>query len=193
MLQPNFHIAHTKRFGIIAYGQSGSTLLREPETRATRLVALDVVCPYTAELVRNGFKRRRPAWQITNARPARCLLFACFSSKADLHYGDYECLNWDAIVAGKLRASSYCIRKGLSRKAQLSMYTNKYLSKIPASPLRHAMVSCFDMLRYPPSAISHGTCHTIVSSDVNAVKAASAQSWIPRRFTDSTRFVTALD
>jgi hypothetical protein len=82
MLQSNFHIIHTKRFGTISYGHSESTQLRGPESRAARLVALDVVCPYTAELVRNGFKRRRPAWQITNERyfdQSKCSLIHSFA------------------------------------------------------------------------------------------------------------------
>ncbi|CAM9819293.1 unnamed protein product, partial [Phaeothamnion confervicola] len=61
------------------------------------------------------------------------------SANADLHWGDYENLHWDRIVAGGLRANSFCIRKGLSRKAQLSLYIRKFLSKNPASPLKHAV------------------------------------------------------
>lgn len=37
------------------------------------------------------------------------------------------------MLSGKQIANSYCVRKGLSRKAQLSMYLQKYMEKRPKS------------------------------------------------------------
>ncbi|KAG5192948.1 tubulin-tyrosine ligase family-domain-containing protein [Tribonema minus] len=115
-------IEPTEKYSVISV--QGST----DEGGDVSYVALDVLCPYTASLVHKAFARRRKRWRVTND-----------SSKAQLHWGDYECLNWDEIVSGRVCGSSYCTRKGLSRKAQLSMYTNKYLSKVPTSPLKKAM------------------------------------------------------
>ncbi|CAN0120548.1 unnamed protein product, partial [Discosporangium mesarthrocarpum] len=53
------------------------------------------------------------------------------SGEADLHWGEYELIDWERVVSGQMRASSFCVRKGLSRKAQLSRYINKYASKRP--------------------------------------------------------------
>lgn len=36
------------------------------------------------------------------------------SAEATLHWGDYEMIDWERVVSGELRASSYCIRKASS-------------------------------------------------------------------------------
>ncbi|CAM9797634.1 unnamed protein product [Ectocarpus sp. 12 AP-2014] len=92
------------------------------------VICVDVVCPYTRALVMEGLKRRRGAWRVTKD-----------TANATLHWGDYEMIDWERVVSGELRASSYCVRKGLSRKAQLSRYCNKYTSKRPGTPLEAAM------------------------------------------------------
>lgn len=33
------------------------------------------------------------------------------SAEATLHWGDYEMIDWERVVTGELRASSYCVRK----------------------------------------------------------------------------------
>uniref|UniRef100_M4BXS8 Tubulin-tyrosine ligase n=1 Tax=Hyaloperonospora arabidopsidis (strain Emoy2) TaxID=559515 RepID=M4BXS8_HYAAE len=47
----------------------------------------------------------------------------------DLIWDEYENLDWTNILAGKVVANAYCVRKGLSRKAQLSIYLSKYIKK----------------------------------------------------------------
>ncbi|CAN0155687.1 unnamed protein product, partial [Pylaiella littoralis] len=66
----------------------------------TRVVCIDVVCPYTRELVVEGLARRRGAWRVTTD-----------SAEATLHWGDYEMIDWERVVSGELRTSSYCVRK----------------------------------------------------------------------------------
>ena len=56
-----------------------------------------------------------------------------------LQWDEYENLDWQHILAGKLVANAYCVRKGLSRKAQLSIYLSKYIRKHPACVLRTAL------------------------------------------------------
>lgn len=43
-------------------------------------------------------------------------------------FSEYERIDWGAVLSGKLRASSYCVRKGLSRKAQLAVHTKKFIA-----------------------------------------------------------------
>jgi hypothetical protein len=43
------------------------------------------------------------------------------------------------VLAGKHGASSYCVRKGLSRKAQLAHFTRLYVCKNPDSLLKDAI------------------------------------------------------
>ncbi|CAN0411217.1 unnamed protein product [Pylaiella littoralis] len=57
----------------------------------TRVVCIDVVCPYTRELVVEGLARRRGAWRVTTD-----------SAEATLHWGDYEMIDWERVVSGEL-------------------------------------------------------------------------------------------
>ncbi|CAI5736397.1 unnamed protein product [Peronospora farinosa] len=57
----------------------------------------------------------------------------------DLIWDEYENLDWKNILAGKLVANAYCVRKGLSRKAQLSIYLSKYMLKHPDCMLSYAL------------------------------------------------------
>ncbi|RQM09035.1 hypothetical protein DD237_000505 [Peronospora effusa] len=57
----------------------------------------------------------------------------------DLIWDEYENLDWKNILAGKLVANAYCVRKGLSRKAQLSIYLSKYMLKHPECMLSNAL------------------------------------------------------
>ncbi|KAG3119297.1 hypothetical protein PI124_g2848 [Phytophthora idaei] len=57
----------------------------------------------------------------------------------DLLWDEYENLDWKNILAGKVVANAYCVRKGLSRKAQLSIYLSKYIMKHPDCMLSKAL------------------------------------------------------
>ncbi|EEY69400.1 uncharacterized protein PITG_05632 [Phytophthora infestans T30-4] len=57
----------------------------------------------------------------------------------DLIWDEYENLDWKNILAGKVVANAYCVRKGLSRKAQLSIYLSKYIMKHPDCLLSKAL------------------------------------------------------
>ncbi|CAN0411133.1 unnamed protein product, partial [Pylaiella littoralis] len=117
--------------GAAATPTGGATAVAAAEAGSdgeTRVVCIDVVCMYTRELVVEGLARRRGAWRVTTD-----------SAEATLHWGDYEMIDWERVVSGELRTSSYCVRKGLSRKAQLSRYCNKYVSKRPGTPLKAAL------------------------------------------------------
>ncbi|KAE8895625.1 hypothetical protein PF005_g186 [Phytophthora fragariae] len=57
----------------------------------------------------------------------------------DLIWDEYENLDWKSVLAGKVVANAYCVRKGLSRKAQLSIYLSKYIMKHPECMLSKAL------------------------------------------------------
>ncbi|KAF4324270.1 hypothetical protein BBO99_00000916 [Phytophthora kernoviae] len=57
----------------------------------------------------------------------------------DLIWDEYENLDWKSILSGKVVANAYCVRKGLSRKAQLSIYLSKYIMKHPDCYLSKAL------------------------------------------------------
>ncbi|CAM9735693.1 unnamed protein product, partial [Chrysoparadoxa australica] len=117
-LSKGVYLQYTAKYSVLG-GCDGSDV---------KLAVLNVICPYTRRAVIQCFRKRGRAWGLTSD-----------TSKAELQWGDYECLDWERIVSGKLRASSFCVRKGLSRKAWMSMYCNKYITKNPKSPLRHAL------------------------------------------------------
>ncbi|ETK89236.1 hypothetical protein F441_06710 [Phytophthora nicotianae CJ01A1] len=61
------------------------------------------------------------------------------SDLPDLIWDEYENLDWKNVLAGKVVANAYCVRKGLSRKAQLSIYLSKYIMKHPDCMLSKAL------------------------------------------------------
>ena len=54
-------------------------------------------------------------------------------------WAEYERIDWEAVLCGQHGASSYCVRKGLSRKAQLAYYTHRYICKYPTSILKNTL------------------------------------------------------
>lgn len=56
-----------------------------------------------------------------------------------VHWREYSAIDWPAALAGKVVASNYCVRKGLSRKAQLWLTCRRHLSKHPTSALAAAL------------------------------------------------------
>jgi hypothetical protein len=52
---------------------------------------------------------------------------------------DFENIEWDKVLSGRHRASSYLVRKGLSRKAQLSQQIKKFVCKHPYTVLKMAV------------------------------------------------------
>ena len=58
-------------------------------------------------------------------------------------FGDYENVHWDSVHSGALKTSNFFTRKGISRKAQLSLYTSRFISKNPLSPLKKAMPATY--------------------------------------------------
>ena len=61
--------------------------------------------------------------------------------EVDFQFAEYERIDWhNVFVTKKIGASSYFVRKGISRKAQLAMYTQKYVqTKNPKSILKKAI------------------------------------------------------
>ena len=56
-----------------------------------------------------------------------------------LQIKDFENIVWETVMSGSCGASSYLVRKGLSRKAQLSLQLRRYCSKNPDSVLKKAV------------------------------------------------------
>lgn len=113
------------------------------------LIKLDINCAYTRSVVQKSVMRREqcflvPDWDSTYvmAIPSKIYSF--------IQLGDFENIAWEHILRPiviksqceskkqeiNCGASSYLVRKGLSRKAQFSLQIKKHLSKNPQSILQ---------------------------------------------------------
>lgn len=54
------------------------------------------------------------------------------SAEATLHWGDYEMIDWERVVSGELRASSYCVRKVNRSPIQSSWREKSNILKVHA-------------------------------------------------------------
>jgi hypothetical protein len=52
---------------------------------------------------------------------------------------EFEHISWEDVMSGKDHASSYVVRKGLSRKAQMALQIRKNVAKHPDSILKRAV------------------------------------------------------
>eukprot|EP01041_Mallomonas_annulata_P002181 gene2181-4242_t len=124
MLQKRFRYERTRRFCSIQHDSPLS-----PE--ATQ-VYLNVGCKYTSEILSHVIQNNHSCIIVES-------LFDADPNKPLLQFCDFEYIEWDNVLNGKHMASSYLIRKGLSRKAQLAIQIKKYLSKHSSSILRKAV------------------------------------------------------
>ena len=122
-LSPVFEIVKTEKFSTI---NIISAMLKGKRVRTT--VDVNLVCSYTDSVVHRVLNRR--PW----------IKFGPIESKSadgsrQLQLGDFENIDWVPVISGRHHASSYLVRKGLSRKAQLALQIRKYVSKQPKSIL----------------------------------------------------------
>jgi hypothetical protein len=149
----SLYVHITKRFGVLGTDddcaclptaksakENGSKVAHEKKRMG---IFLDINEPYTRHLIVQAFQSLRTHSQHNYSivlgpghgqdavpMPRRSCSF---------QWSEYERIDWDAVDAGQHGASSYKIRKGLSRKAQLAYHTQRYISKHPDSILRHVM------------------------------------------------------
>ncbi|CAF1392125.1 unnamed protein product [Rotaria magnacalcarata] len=98
-------------------------------------VHLKMNCPYTNELIRNVLEERNDLFTLTDSSTS--------NDDNTLYWLEYEELDFDMLYRltkesnnKKFLANSYCIRKGLLRKANFAMFVRKHLAKQPNSVLR---------------------------------------------------------
>ncbi|OQR83158.1 hypothetical protein ACHHYP_15023 [Achlya hypogyna] len=95
------------------------------------LVRVNVPCNYLRPLVLKAFANHTRYWDIMTLEDD--------PRTPHLLWDEYENLDWKNILQGQVVANSYCVRKGLSRKAQLSMFLSKYIRKRPDCLLSKAL------------------------------------------------------
>ncbi len=141
ILLPTFFAQPTKRFSVIDAvnvdrEKQPSNIFVIPFRRLSHpyeiLVHWD--CQYTESIVRATTQRRQWCREVYDISP-NCKKLENFT----IQIGDFEHLEWEYVLQGEVAASSYLVRKGLSRKAQLSLQIKRYLAKHPCSILKHAV------------------------------------------------------
>lgn len=85
-------------------------------------ILCDLNCPYSQSILLKCIENRRNTCLRINSLKNTC-------SNKILQFCDFENIVWEPVMSGEHMASSYLIRKGLSRKAQLSLQLKKYFSK----------------------------------------------------------------
>ncbi len=95
-------------------------------------VYLKMACPYTNELIRNVLEEQNGLFIISNSSTS--------NNDNILYWLEYEDIDFEMLYRltkesnnKKTFANSYCIRKGLLRKANCALFIQKYLSKVKQS------------------------------------------------------------
>jgi tubulin---tyrosine ligase len=109
----------------------------EDHNNTQTTIFLDIDEPYTRQVIENELKRRR-RFNIING-PGNGMDPVTVPNNCSFQWSEYERIDWDAVNHNNHKASSYMIRKGLSRKAQLAFYTHLYICKNPQSVLKDAI------------------------------------------------------
>jgi hypothetical protein len=92
-------------------------------------VHLNMNCSYTNELIRDVLEEYKNIFTLTNS--------SISNNDKILYWIEYEDIDFDMLYRfyketsnKKILANSYCIRKGLLRKANFALFIQKYLSKV---------------------------------------------------------------
>ncbi|CAF2549871.1 unnamed protein product [Rotaria sp. Silwood2] len=99
-------------------------------------VHLKMNCSYTNELIRNVLEEENGLFNLIDSSTS--------NSDKILYWLEYEDIDFDMLYRlakqshdKKILANSYCIRKGLLRKANFALFVQKHLAKQPDSILRN--------------------------------------------------------
>lgn len=103
--------------------------IKERTSACTYAIDTDINCDYSARVISGAISRR--TW---------CLSKSSSNGKVyPVQIKDFENIVWESVMSGSCGASSYLVRKGLSRKAQLSLQLKRYCSKNTNSVLKKAV------------------------------------------------------
>lgn len=134
ILRATFKFRRTNRFTIIDYRDD--LKYRATDKEVSHRIYLNLNCEYTKSMVVAAI-RRRPWCAILEWPASESQLQHVHNDRsvATIQIADFESIVWEPVMSGSHMASSYLVRKGLSRKAQLAMQIRRYLSKHPTSVL----------------------------------------------------------
>ena len=97
-------------------------------------IEVELECAYTNERITRTFQKRAQRWTIDVPSSKKIE-----DGKVLVQWREMDAIDWEKVLEGSVIASSYFVRKGLSRKAQLWSTCRKFLSKSPGSALANAL------------------------------------------------------
>jgi tubulin--tyrosine ligase len=103
--------------------------LYEQDSQIKRQCLLTIHSKYVQNLLLILFQSRNLMYTVTTTRRKRKK--ANTNEHFDLQFCEYEEIDWDTVLSGDIRsrASCYCVRKGLTRKAALAQVCTKWVDK----------------------------------------------------------------
>ncbi|GMI27715.1 hypothetical protein TeGR_g11567 [Tetraparma gracilis] len=104
-------------------------------------VFLDINEPYTLSLIQSIFLARQESGCPYSISLGPCAGSSPITPPAPCTFqlSEYERVAWAEVLAGELFTSNYCVRKGMSRKAQLALFVRRHVAKHPGSCLGKAV------------------------------------------------------
>lgn len=124
----------TKRFSVWSIVEKRSSSIR-------KYVLVNINCAYTASIIDKAVQNHGSTTQRILSLPS------CSNESGSpieiIQFCDFENISWEPVLdcprGYRHRASSYVVRKGLSRKAQFSMQLKRYMAKNKVSILHSAV------------------------------------------------------
>lgn len=143
---PQLVLHTTARFQVLGLSDenitpavSASTSQSSPPSKKIAIF-LDINEDYTRTRIKRALSHpSRAAYFHITLGPGRGEEQVHMPNDCDFQWAEYERIDWAAVLAGRHGASSYCVRKGISRKAQLAHFTRLYLCKNPDSILKDTL------------------------------------------------------
>ncbi|GKY94201.1 hypothetical protein MPSEU_000386100 [Mayamaea pseudoterrestris] len=126
----------TIKFSVLNVANGNECQTEKSVPRAKRKynrIYLDIDEPYTRSIIHHALASRHFLVTLGAGEGMEAVQLPV---DCDFSWSEYERIHWQQT---HVRASSYRIRKGLSRKAQLALYLNRHVSKHPKSVLKNAI------------------------------------------------------
>lgn len=130
-------VKRTHKFYVLALTVSDDTVGCHPPNKNKKRIFLDIDEPYTRTIIHRCLEQK--GFSVTLG-PGEGMDAVEMPSDCQFQWSEYERIDWQN---PNVAASSYRIRKGLSRKAQFALYTSRYISKHPESLLKQAIPESF--------------------------------------------------
>eukprot|EP01111_Echinosteliopsis_oligospora_P014310 TRINITY_DN5365_c0_g1_i1.p1 TRINITY_DN5365_c0_g1~~TRINITY_DN5365_c0_g1_i1.p1 ORF type:complete len:440 (+),score=116.27 TRINITY_DN5365_c0_g1_i1:50-1369(+) len=130
-----------------------------------KVAYLHETSPYVKDRLVHCFEQRKGEWDVivpdVSAPPKKKKTGkkgkpqSTIPKEVCFQWDDYENIDWERVLKGDLFCNSYCFRKGLTRKVQLSKHIEHYNAKHPTSLLRQSSPQTW-IIEVPSTTFEYG-------------------------------------